>query len=167
MNCRGVATCVLVALGFAGCDVVTARNARFESAWAGSDRGRLATSAAGVWCRDAKIAQITATRGDSGIAVLIHPVESLVVGRYPILEPGSARASSPAAALALRLLGSTSVVGYRTESGTLTLERVEGGRVWGRFESQAKVATALAGKIQLNGRFSGVPVTAGGAACPP
>jgi hypothetical protein len=168
VTCRGAAARVLVALGLAGCGIVAGRNARFEAVWTGSDRGRLVASATATWCRDAKIAQITAMRGDSGISVLIHPAESLVVGRYPIVEPGSARASTPTAALALRLLGSTSVVGYRSDSGTLTLEKVERGRVWGRFESQAKVATALAGKIiQLNGRFAGVPVTAGGASCPP
>ncbi len=166
MTCRSAAAPVLVALGLAGCEIVAGRNRRFEAVWAGSDRGRLVTSATAVWCRDAKIGQVTAMRGDSGISVLIHPAESLVAGRYPILEPGSARASSPAAAVALRLLGSTAVVGYRSESGTLTLEKIEGGRVWGRFESEAKVASALAGKIQLNGRFAGVPVTAGGAACP-
>lgn len=166
MTGRGVAAGILVALALAGCEGVTGRNARFEAVWAGSDRGRLVASATGFWCRDAKIAQITAMQGDSGISVLIHPAESLVTGRYPVLEPGSARISTPAAALALRLLGSTSVVGYRSESGTLTLEKVERGRVWGQFESQAKVVTALAGKIQLNGRFAGVPVSAGGTACP-
>jgi len=105
-------------------------------------------------------------QGDTGISVLIHPAESLAAGRYPIVEPGSARASAPAAALALRLLGSTSVVGYRSESGTLTLERVAEGRLWGRFETQATIVAALAGTVKLNGRFVGVPVTAGGTACP-
>lgn len=167
MTGRGAGARVVVALGLAACGIVPGRNARLEAVWDGSNRGRLVASATAVWCRDAKIARITAMEGDSGVSVLIHPAESLVVGRYSIVEPGSAQASTPAAALALRLLGSTSVVGYRSESGTLTLEKVEGGRVWGRFESQAKVATALTGKIQVNGRFAGVPVTAGGAACSP
>jgi hypothetical protein len=164
---HGTAARLLVALGLAGCGILGGRNAKLEAIWTGSDKGRLTASASALWCRDARIAQITAMHGDTGISVLIHPAESLVVGRYPIVEPGSARASAPAAALALRLLGSTAVVGYRSESGTLTLERVTGGRVWGRFESQAKVATALAGTVKLNGRFAGVPVAAGGTACPP
>lgn len=167
MTRRGRAAWLLVALSLAGCGIVGGGNAKLEAIWTGSDKGRLTASASGLWCRDARIAEITALHGDTGVSVLIHPAESLVAGRYPIVEPGSARASAPAAALALRLLGSTTVVGYRSESGALTLERVAGGRVWGRFESEAKVATALAGTVKLNGRFTGVPVTAGGTACPP
>ncbi len=166
MTRRGAPARLLLALALAGCGVVGGRNARLEAIWTGSDKGQLAARATALWCRDARIAQVTAMRGDTGISVLIHPVESLAVGRYPIVDPGSARASAPAAALALRLLGSTTVVGYRSESGTLTLERVAEGRVWGRFESQAKMVTALAGTVKLSGRFAGVPVTAGGTACP-
>ncbi len=166
MTRRATAARLLVAFGLAGCGVVGGRNATLEAIWTGSETGRLAASATAVWCRDARIAQVTAMQGDTGISVLIHPAESLAVGRYPIVEPGSARASAPAAALALRLLGSTTVVGYRSESGTLTLERVAEGRLWGRFETQAKVVAALAGTVKLNGRFAGVPVTAGGTACP-
>ena len=137
-----------------------------QAVWTGSDRGRLAAKATAVWCRDARLAQVTAMQGDTGISLLIHPADSLAPGRYPVVDPANARTSAPAAALALRLLGTTAVVGYRSESGTVTVERVAGGRVWGRFESQAKVATALAGTVKLNGRFAAVPVITGGSACP-
>ena len=167
MTRRGQAAWLLVALGLAGCGIVGGGSAKLEAIWTGSDKGRLTASASALWCRDARIAEITAMHGDTGVSVLIHPAESLVVGRYPIVEPGSARASAPAAALALRLLGSTTVVGYRSESGTLTLERVAEGRLWGRFETQAEVVTSPAGTVKLNGRFAGVPVAAGGTACPP
>jgi hypothetical protein len=156
----------LLALAAAGCGVIGRRDGTLEASWTGAERGRLVARATAVWCKDAKIAQVTATRGDTGVSLLIHPAESLTVGRYPVVQPGSARATAPAAASALRLLGPTTVVGYRSESGTLTLERMAGGRVWGRFESQAKVTSAMAGTIALNGRFSGVRMAPGGAACP-
>jgi hypothetical protein len=139
---------------------------RLSAVWTGSDKGRMTGKAAAIWCADARVAQITGVQGDTGVALLVHPAESLVAGRYRIADPVKAHDSAGTAAIGLRLLGPTAVVGYQGESGTLTVERVESGRLSGRFESTAKVATALAGTVKLNGRFERVRVTPGGTACP-
>lgn len=119
-----------------------------------------------VWCREARVAVVTGMSGDTGVSLLIHPPDSLAAGRYPIVEPDTARRAAPAAAVGLRLLGRTAVVGYQGQSGTLTLERPASGRVSGRFEATAKVASALAGTVKLAGRFRSVRVTADGGDCP-
>ena len=157
---------ILLLLALTGCGSVGGLGPRFEAAWTGSERGRIRATATAMWCQDARIAQLTATKADTGVAVLLHPSDSLKAGRYPIVEPAKARASAPASAVALRLLGSSTVVGYQSESGTLTLERVAHGRVWGRFESQAKAASVPAGTITLMGRFSAIPLAPGGGSCP-
>ena len=159
---------LLFALALGACGPMgRPREGRLEATWTGSDKGRLSGTATAVWCRDARVALLTGVSGDTGVSLLIHPAESLTPGRYPILEPGKARTTVPAAALGLRLLGRMAVVGYQSASGALTLERAAGTRVSGRFESTAKVVSELEGTVQLVGRFRDVPVTAGGAACPP
>jgi hypothetical protein len=140
---------------------------RLEATWTGSDRGRLSARATAIRCPEAHIVQLTGMSGDTGVALLVHPADSLAPGRYPIVEPGSARTTAPAAALGLRLLGTNAVVGYQGASGAVVIERVAAGRLSGRFESIAKVAVALAGTVKLTGRFQDVPLAAGGSACPP
>jgi len=139
---------------------------RLEAIWTGSDKGRMAAPATAIWCREAHVAQVSGLIGDTGVSLLIHPEDSVAEGRYRIVEPDSAR-NGRAAAVGLRLLGPTAVVGYQSRSGWLTIERVAGGRLSGRFESTAKVVTALAGTVRLNGRFRDVALRPGGSTCPP
>ena len=140
---------------------------RLEATWTGSDHGRLSGSATAIWCPGAHIAQLTGMSGDTGVALLVHPADSLAAGRYPILEPGSARTTSPAAALGLRLLGPNAVVGYQGATGALVIERMAAGRLSGRFESTAKVVGPLAGTVKLTGRFQDVALATGDSTCPP
>ncbi|MGE5686753.1 MAG: hypothetical protein ACM34D_04550 [Gemmatimonadota bacterium] len=153
----------LAALALAGCGH---RSGRLDATWAGAEQGRMSGRAWAVWCREARVAVVTGMSGDTGVSLLIHPPDSLAAGRYPIVEPDTARRAAPAAAVGLRLLGRTAVVGYQGQSGTLTLERAASGRVSGRFEATAKIASALAGTVKLAGRFRSVRVTADGGDCP-
>jgi hypothetical protein len=154
---------VLAALALAGCGH---RSGRLDATWAGAEKGRMSGRAWAVWCREARVAVITGVSGDTGVSLLIHPPDSLAAGRYPIVEPANARGTAPAAALGLRLLGRTAVVGYQGQAGTLTLEQAAPGRVSGRFEATATIASALAGTVKLTGRFRDVRVTADGGDCP-
>ena len=156
-------TAVLAALALAGCGH---RSGRMDANWAGAETGRMSGRAWAVWCREARVAVGTGTSGDTGVSLLIHARDSLAAGRYPIVEPGNARRTAPGAALGLRLLGRTAVVGYQGRTGMLTLEQAAPGRVTGRFEANAKIASALAGTVKLTGRFRDVRVTADGADCP-
>jgi len=153
----------LAALALAGCGHW---GGRLDATWTGSEKGRVSGRATAIWCPEARIALVTGVSGDTGVSLLIHPAESLSAGRYPILEPGDARRTAPAAALGLRLLGRTAVVGYQGRTGTLTLEQAAPGRVSGRFEATAKIASELAGTVKLTGRLRNVRVTGDGADCP-
>ena len=158
-----VAAALLAALLLAGCGE---RSGRIDATWSGAEKGRMSGRASAVWCREARVAVVTGVSGDTGVSLLIHPPDSLAAGRYPIVEPANARGTAPAAALGLRLLGRTAVVGYQGQTGTLTLEQAAPGRVSGRFEATAKIVSALAGTVKLTGRFRDVRVTADGGDCP-
>ncbi len=127
----------------------------------------MAGTATAVWCSAARVAQITALQGDTGLGILIHATDSLVVGRYSIVEPESARTTAARATLGLRLLTPTAVVGYQSRGGTLTLDRLKRSRISGRFDAKAHSATVAAGSISVAGRFREVPVVSGGPACAP
>lgn len=161
-DARAVAA-VLAALALAGCGHW---GGRLDATWTGSEKGRMSGRATAIWCREARVAVVTGVSGDTGVSLLIHPAESLAAGRYPIIEAGDARRTAPAAALGLRLLARTAVVGYQSQTGTLTLAQAAPGRVSGRFEATAKIASALAGTVKLTGRFRNVRVTGDGADCP-
>jgi hypothetical protein len=154
---------VAAAVALAGCGPW---GGRFDASWTGSEKGRMSGQATAAWCRETHTAVLTAVRGDTGVSLLIHPAESLAAGRYPILEPGSARQTVPAAAAALRLVSTTAVVGYQSQSGTLTLESAAGGGLSGRFEVTAKITSERAGTVKLTGRFRDVRLAPGGTLCP-
>lgn len=137
-----------------------------DANWAGAENGRMSGRASAVWCREARVAVVTGMSGDTGVSLLIHSRDSLAAGRYPIVEAGNAQRTAPGAALGLRLLGRTAVVGYQGQTGMLTLERAAPGRVTGRFEATAKIASAPPGAVKLTGRFRDVRVTADGGDCP-
>jgi hypothetical protein len=158
-----VAAALLAALVLGGCGE---RSGRIDATWSGAEKGRISVRAWAVWCREARVAVVTGVSGDTGVSLLIHPPDSLAAGRYPILEPDNARRTAPAAAVGLRLLGTTSVVGYQSQSGALTVERAAPGGVSGSFEATGKIATALAGTVKLTGRFRDVRVAVDGGDCP-
>jgi len=159
---------VALAFGRAGCGATGSapRDGRLDAAWVGSTKGRMSGTATAIWCSVARIAQVTAIQGDTGLGLLIHASDSLVAGPYPISEPASARARAPGAALGLRLLTQVAVVGYQAGGGTLTVEQVGGARISGRFDAKASAPAPASGTLTVNGRFLDVPVAPGGAACP-
>ena len=161
-----VAGAMTVALAGCGAADSGRRDGRLDATWTGTTKGRMSGTATAIWCNAARIAQVTAIQGDTGLGLLIHPTDSLVAGAYPIGEPASARAKAPSAALGLRLVTQVAVVGYQAGAGTLTVEQVGGARISGRFDAKAS-APAAPGTLAVNGRFLDVPVAPGGASCPP
>jgi hypothetical protein len=160
---------VPLALALAGCGAVGTgpRDGRLDAAWSGTTKGRMSGTATAVWCNAARIAQVTAIQGDTGLGLLIHATDSLVPGAYPISEPARARAKAPGAALGLRLVTEVAVVGYQAGGGTLTVEEAGGARISGRFDAKASAPAPASGTLSVNGRFLDVPVVPGGAGCPP
>jgi hypothetical protein len=125
----------------------------------------MSARAAAVWCSAPRTATLTAVVGDTGIGMLIRPADSLVAGRYPVMQPGDAGTKAPAASIGLRLINPTAVSGYQSQTGALVLEQVESARISGRFEATARSATGVVGTIHVSGQLVNVPLTRGGAKC--
>ena len=159
------ATAIVLALG--GCGAVAWERDKegIEITWSGAEKGTMTAPAGAVWCSAARTVQLTAVQGDTGVGIMIYPAESLVVGKYPIVEPADARTRPPAASVGLRLVNQTAVSGYQGRAGAVVMERVQGGRMSGHFEAIARTATGAAGTIRLTGHFASVPLTSGASAC--
>jgi hypothetical protein len=164
------ATMALAFLAVLGCSgsagTAGSPRGRIEAQWTGSDTGRMTAEAAAIWCAEQKMVHLAGLRGDTGLALLIFPEDSTVAGRYGISAPAAAKAHPPAAAVALRLLDRTAVLGYQSEGGSLTVERGDRGRLSGGLVAELRAAPDP-GKLTLRGRFTGVPVRPGGADCGP
>ena len=103
-------------------------------------------------------------QGDTGVAIAIRWLDTLVPGRYPAVLPDSADTTAHSSTVALRFLGRTTVTGYQSDSGEVTVVRHPDDRFDLTFGVRAKVP-ATAGRITLLGRAAGVPVREGGEEC--
>ena len=157
-------------LTLAGCGAAGAQpgHGRVEVAWGGANKGQMRATATAVWCNAARIAQVTAIQGDTGLGLLLRPRDSLATGTYRIVEATASRDSAaPTAALGLRLITQVAVAGYQGRSGSIVLERIGPTGVSGRFSAKASAPANPADTVSLSGRFTDVPVAPGGPACPP
>jgi hypothetical protein len=135
-----------------------------EAHWTGADTGSLHGTATARWCAESRFGELLGVGGDTGIAIAIRHADSLGAGRYPAVLPDSADTTAASATVALRLLGRTSVTGYQSDSGWVTLERLADNRLAARFDVKAKVLGAV-GRIHLRGGAAGVPIALGGEEC--
>jgi hypothetical protein len=128
-----------------------------ELQWKGTDRGAFTGPATGQWCGPLRLLEIRSVKGDTGVAVAVYPRDTLVAGIYPIRPPLRAESLPPAAAVALRWAGPTSVKGFQGESGSVVLQRPSGGTVSGRLTAAARSATDT-GFLELTGQFRDLAV---------
>jgi hypothetical protein len=135
-----------------------------EAHWAGADTGALSGVATARWCAEPRFGEVLGVRGDTGIAIAIRRADSFVPGRYAAVLPDSADTSAASATVALRFLGRTTVSGYQSDSGTVTLERDATGRLGAQFDVRARAVGAV-GTIALRGRAAAMPVARGGEEC--
>ena len=123
-----------------------------ELRWKGSARGALAGAATADWCALLRLLEIRTVKGDTGVAIAIYPTEALASGTYPIKPPGKTEPSPPAARLALRWPGQTSIRGFQGDSGSVILDRSSNGIVSGRVSAFAHSVTDT-GALEVSGRF--------------
>ena len=138
--------------------------ALFEARWTGADSGVMRGPATARWCPDNRFAELLGLQGDTGIAIAIRRLDSLVPGQYPAVLPDSADSMSASATVALRFLARSAVSGYQSDSGSVTLDRDAGGRLSARFQVRARVLGA-AGRIWLRGSAVAMNVVRGGEEC--
>ena len=152
---------LLIAL--AGCPG-RSRTGSLELRWKGTDRGVFSGPASGQWCGPLRLLEIRSVKGDTGVAVAIYPRDTLAAGTYPVRPPLKAESLPPAAAVALRWAGPTSVKGFQGESGHVVLERPSGGAVSGRLTTAARSATDT-GFLEVTGQFRDLAVRSSKVGC--
>ena len=94
-----------------------------DAAWIGAETGAVRTPAFAQWCPERRFAEVLGIGGDTGVAIAIRELDSITPGRYPAVLPDSADTTAPSATVALRFLSRTSISGYQSDSGEVTLAR--------------------------------------------
>ena len=155
---------MLVLAGCTGGGRADAGSARLEMEWSGESKGRLAAPATAEWCDSLKVLEIRAVSGDSGIAIALYPTDTIRADSYPVMPPAKADSVPPAAAVALRYFGETSVKGYQGDSGRVLVRETTGGRVSGRFSASLKSATD-GSRLRAGGTFHDVRVLPASRGC--
>ncbi len=135
-----------------------------EAHWVGADTGAMHGPASARWCADQRYGEVLGMHGDTGVGIAIRQADSLASGHYSAVLPDSADTSAASATVALRFLGRTTVAGYQSDSGTVTLERDAEGRLGASFDVRARAVGTVA-RITLRGRASAVPIAVGGEEC--
>ena len=168
MRRSGLGLACLVALT-AACDAGEIQQSpagRLEAQWTGADSGKLSAHATAEWCADRLRLEIRAIQGDTGLALAVYPVDSVVPDSYPVVEPTRADSARPSAGVGLRLFSQTAVKGYRGDSGTVLLERSGTGQVSGRLAARAR-GVPNGEQIRLRGKFERVAILPQQRGCTP
>jgi hypothetical protein len=131
---------------------------RLEAQWAGADSGKISTHAAAEWCAERLWLEIRAIQGDTGLAVALYPVDSIVSDSYPLVDPTRADSVRPSASLGLRVFSQTAVKGYRGDSGAVVLVRSSSGQLSGKVTARVR-GVANGEQVRLSGKFERVAVS--------
>jgi hypothetical protein len=133
------------------------KGGHLEAQWSGPARGRISGPAAAEWCSSRRRLEIRTVQGDTGIALVIYPAETIVAGQYRVVDPVKAESLPPAAAIALRWLTQTMVQGFQGDSGVIALERSPAGLLSGRIRVGAR-SVVDAQKVSVTGTFQDLTV---------
>ena len=130
---------------------------RLEAHWTGADSGKISARATAEWCADRLWLELRAIQGDTGLALALYPVDSIVSDSYPVVEPTRADSARPSASLGLRLFSQTAVKGYWGDSGAVLLVRSGSEQVSGSVTARAR-AVPNGEQIRLSGKFERVAI---------
>jgi hypothetical protein len=132
---------VVAICSFAACVDSPERPAQtgwLEARWTGADTGQIATHSTAEWCRERQRLEIRAIDGDTGIALVVYPRDTVETDSYRVVQPERAESVPPAASIALRVFSSTTIQGYQGDSGTVVLESSSSGELSGTFEATVR-----------------------------
>jgi hypothetical protein len=156
---RRLAACGLIAS--AGCSGEKAEEvpgARLEVQWVGGDTGKLVAPVEAQWCDSLRMLELRAMRGDTGIALVLYPRDSVAPGSYPLVPPEQRDSLRPAAAVALRWFEETEIRGFRGDSGSVSLTSLGPGVGSGRFGARVR-ATGVGTQLTVTGTFRGLTIS--------
>ena len=133
------------------------RAGRLAAQWAGADSGKISASATAEWCAERLWLEVRAIQGDTGLAMVLYPVDSIESDSYPVLDPTRADSVRPSASLGLRLFSQTAVKGYRGDSGAVLLVRLSSGQLSGKVTARVR-GVPNGEQVRLSGKFDRVAV---------
>lgn len=139
---------------------------RLDAQWTGADSGKISAQATAEWCNDRLWLEIRAIQGDTGLAMALYPVDSIVSDSYPVVEPTQADSARPSASVGLRLFSPTAVKGYRGDSGAVLLVTSGSGQLSGRLTARA-LAVPGGEQIRLSAKFERVAILPQERGCTP
>jgi hypothetical protein len=90
------------------------------------------------WCDERRALEIRGIAGDTGLGLVLYPVDTIDADSYRIALPEGADTLQPAAAIALRVFSTNTVQGYQGDSGIVALERGKDGELSGVIEARAR-----------------------------
>ena len=137
-----------------------------EVQWNGSARGKISGAAVAEWCAAQRRLEVRALQGDTGIAVALYSRDSLVPGRYPVVDPAKAESVPPAAGVALRWLAQSAVVGAQGDSGIINLTKSPSGQFSAQLKARAR-SVSDAKRVTVTGTFQDLVIRPGGRGCAP
>jgi hypothetical protein len=103
------------------------------------------------------VLEIRAVQGDTGIALAIYPKDTLIPGRYRVVDPIRAESLPPAAGVAVRSFTQNAVKGFQGDTGTVFLDRSPSGELGGSVTAGARSVIDTQ-RVTIRGTFQGLTV---------
>jgi hypothetical protein len=129
-----------------------------ESGWTGADTGRMAARTTAEWCPERRRLEIRAIQGDTGVAIVLYPLDTIEADTYRVVHPERADSLPPSAGVGLRVFSSNTIQGYQGDSGKVVLERSSSGELSGTLDARAR--SVVNGQLLgLTGKFRDLIVT--------
>lgn len=138
----------------------------FTVEWMGEDTGSFEAPARAEWCEEGRLLEIVSLLGDTGVALVLYPRDSLVADSLPVYDPSLGPPGRPAAGVALRVFGRVSIYAGQSRSGWLALEKAGRNSVSGRFEAELRGVREPV-DATVRGSFRNVPVGPATTPCVP
>ena len=158
MKRSGTGLIVAIALA-AGCwgSVEEPITGRLEARWTGPDTGQVSAPATAEWCPERRLLEIRAIYGDTGVAMVLYPLDTIDADTYRVVSPAGADSLAPSAAVALRLFSPTAIKGYQGDSGNVVLKRSGSGELSGTLGARSR--SVLNGELlRITGEFRDIVV---------
>ena len=109
-----------------------------EARWTGADTGKMAAPMTAEWCDERRALEIRGVAGDTGLGLVLYPVDTIDADSYRVVLPLGAGTAPPAAAIALRVFSTNTIQGYQGDSGSVVLARGKDGDLSGVIEARAR-----------------------------
>lgn len=157
-----LALCVTVACNGSSWSAI---GGRLEARWTGADTGKMAAPSSAEWCADRRVLEIRSVQGDTGLAVVLYPLDTIEADTYRVVHPEARDSGAPSAGVALRLFASNAVQGYQGDSGNVVLQS-KSGALSGTLEARAR-SVVNGQQLRVSGKFQDIVVAPQSRGCAP